>query len=193
MSGSEKSKSDAEIVDLYWARSESAITATADKYGSYCHAISYRILSDHADADECVNDTYLDAWNSMPPHRPSVLSTFLGKIARRISIDRWRRSHAEKRGGGEIPLALDELSEVVGSPDGGVADALDAQALADGVNAFLRRLPTAERRVFMCRYWHLEPIDIICERFGYSESKVKSMLSRTRAKLRVRLEEEGLL
>ena len=192
MSGSGKSKSDAEIVDLYWARQESAITATADKYGAYCHAISYRILSDHADADECVNDPYLDAWNSMPPHKPRVLSTFLGKITRRISIDRWRRAHAEKRGGGEIPLALDELSDVVGT-DGGTSDALDAKMLSEAVAAFLRRLPTAERRVFMCRYWYLEPIETICERFGYSESKVKSMLSRTRSKLRAKLGEEGLL
>ena len=192
MSKRSEYRSDADIVGLYWARSESAVSATADKYGAYCHSISYCILRDHGDADECVNDTYLDAWNSMPPHRPRVLSTFLGKITRRISIDRWRRAHAEKRGSGEIPLALDELSEVVGT-DGGVSDALDAKILSEAVGAFLRRLPTAERRVFMCRYWYLEPIETICERFGYSESKVKSMLSRTRSKLRAKLGEEGLL
>lgn len=106
---------DARIVDMYWARSEKAIAETSEKYGNYCYSIAYHILADPEDAEECVNDTWLGAWNSMPPHRPALLSTFLGKITRRISIDKWRRRTAEKRGGGEMALALDELSECVPS------------------------------------------------------------------------------
>ena len=102
---------DQKIIELYWARNEDAIRHTADRYGQYCYAIAYNILSVREDSEECVNDTYLDAWNSIPPHRPNVLSAFLGKITRRIALDRWRHSHAQKRGGGEIALALDELSE----------------------------------------------------------------------------------
>ena len=106
---------DNQIVDLYWARSESAIMETASKYGKYCHAIAYNILCDQEDADESVNDTYLGAWNAMPPHRPSILRSFLGKITRRVSLKKWRDSHRDKRGGGEVSLALDELSECVPS------------------------------------------------------------------------------
>ena len=104
---------DNRIVDLYWQRNESAISETATKYGKYLHSISYQILLNTEDAEECVNDTYNDAWQSMPPHRPSILSTFLGKITRRISIDLWRKYSAEKCGGGEVALALDELEECV--------------------------------------------------------------------------------
>ena len=108
--------SDDRIVELYWERSESAISETADKYGDYCHYIAYNILYNREDAEESVNDTWLDAWNNMPPHKPSILSTFLGKITRRISIDRWRKKHAGKRGGGEMDLVLDELEECVSDP-----------------------------------------------------------------------------
>ena len=106
---------DDSIVNLYWARSENAISETSKKYGNYCYSIAYSILGNVEDADESVNDTYLDAWNNIPPHRPSILSTFLGKITRRISIDKWRGRTAEKRGGGEIVLVLDELSDCIPS------------------------------------------------------------------------------
>ena len=104
---------DNRIIDLYWQRNEDAISETASKYGKYLHSIAYQVLSNTQDAEECVNDTYIDAWNTMPPHRPSILSTFLGKITRRISIDLWRKYSAEKRGGGEVALALDELEDCV--------------------------------------------------------------------------------
>ena len=119
---------DERIVALYWSRSESAIPETASKYGSYLNHISYNILLNWEDAQECVNDTYNDAWNSMPPHRPSILSTFLGKITRRISIDRWRKLNAEKRGGGELTLALDELEDCV-SDSGSIEDEIERQEL----------------------------------------------------------------
>ena len=181
---------DARIIDLYWTRSEDAIAETAAKYGNYCYAIAYRILSDTGDAEESVNDTYLDAWNSMPPHRPAVLAAFLGKITRRVAIDRWRGRTAEKRGGGAAALALEELADCV--PAGlGVEQELDARELAEAVNAFVMSLPLTERRVFLRRYWYLDPIPEISRRFGFSESKVKMMLHRQRRRLLARLEREA--
>lgn len=183
---------DSNIVQLYWARSESAIAETSSKYGNYCYAIAYNILANREDADESVNDTYMSAWNSMPPHRPSVLSAYLGKITRRISIDKWRRQKADKRGGGELQLALDELSETV--PSGyDVEQALEAEELARIIDAFIVALPDVERRVFVCRYWYLDPISSICNQIGFSRSKVKSMLQRTRGKMLVQLKKEGVL
>lgn len=181
---------DEHIVELYWKRSESAINETVLKYGSYLKSISYNILVDHEDAEECVNDTYHSAWNSMPPHRPSMLSTFLGKITRRISIDCWRKKNAEKRGGGEIPLVLDELEDCV-SGTGGVEDEIERKELIKLFNSFLSTLPVIERRVFLCRYWYMDSIKSIAGKFGFSESKVASMLHRTRAGLRALLEKEG--
>lgn len=183
---------DQQIVSLYWAREEEAISRTAERYGSYCYAIAYNILSVHEDSEECVNDTYLDAWNSMPPHRPTVLSAFLGKITRRIAIDRWRAGHAQKRGGGEMTVALDELSECVASPND-VTREVETLEVAAGVQRFLSTLPDTERRIFVRRYWHMESIASLADRFGYGQSRVKSMLHRTRTKLRRHLEEEGLL
>ncbi len=182
---------DKQIVDLYWERSEKAINETAVKYGGYCYSVANNILNNRADAEECVNDTYLSAWNSMPPHRPSVLSTFLGKITRRISIDKWRKSGAEKRGGGQTAVVLDELSECI--PDkNSVEHTVDAQILADVINSFVKGLSDKDRHVFLCRYFYLDSVESIAARFGYSQSKVKSMLYRTRQKLRTRLEKEGL-
>lgn len=181
---------DESIVALYWSRAEAAITETALKYENYLTGISRNILADREDVRECVNDTYHAAWNSMPPHRPSLLSTFLGKITRRISIDRWRRQNAEKRGGGQLPLALEELEDCV-SGSGGVEDEVERRELAELFNDFLNTLPVTERRVFLCRYWYMEPLQSIARQFGFSRSKVTSMLYRTRAKLRAVLEKEG--
>ncbi len=181
---------DKRIVDLYWQRDEQAISETQKKYGSYCYSIAYNILHNSEDAEESVNDTYTDAWNSMPPHRPSVLSTFLGKITRRISIDRFRHRTAEKRGGGELPLVLDELGDCV-ADDVSVEEVFERQRLAEVVNVFLRSLPDIERRVFLCRYWYMDPIASISKQFRFSESKVQSMLFRTRGKLRIVLVKEG--
>ena len=181
---------DDRIVALYWSRSEAAITETAAKYGSYLRSISFSILGSREDAQECVNDTYHDAWNAMPPHRPSVLSAFLGKITRRISIDRWRKRNAEKRGGGELPLALEELEECV-SGSGSVEDAVQRKELEQLLDRFLDTLPVTERRVFLRRYWYLDSVQSIAWQFGFSQSKTASMLHRTRAKLRALLEKEG--
>lgn len=181
---------DNRIVELFWQRNERAISETALKYEKYLHSISYQILTDTEDAEECVNDTYNDAWQSMPPHRPFVLSTFLGKITRRISIDRWRMKNAIKRGGGELPLVLDELEECVSGVDN-VEKEIERREVQELLNSFLETLPATERRVFLCRYWYMDSVQSLAEQFGFSQSKVTSMLYRTRAKLRTVLEREG--
>lgn len=183
---------DHRIVELYWERSEQAIKETASKYADYCYAIAYNILGNREDSEESVNDTYLDAWNSMPPHRPAALSTFLGKITRRISIDKLRARNAEKRGGSNLTLALEELEECLSARDD-LQKELDAQILAEALNSFLEELSEIERRVFLCRYWYVDSLEVIAKQFGFSPSKVKSMLHRTREKLRKYLEKEELL
>ncbi len=181
---------DKQIVALYWAREESAIRETAEKYGTYCHSIAYTILQDPQDAQECVNDTYMDAWNTMPPNQPSILATFLGKITRRISIDRLRIYSAKKRGGGQIILALEELEDCVsGSSD--VELQVQRKELIAAIHSFLDDLPETERRIFLLRYWYLESIRSIAKQYGYSQSKVASLLHRVRIKLRKHLEKEG--
>lgn len=182
---------DARIVSLYWDRDEQAIEESESKYGGYCHAIAYRILTNQEDADESVNDTWLAAWESMPPHRPSVLSTYLGKITRRVSLNRWRDSNRDKRGGGEVSLSLDELTECV-SDKQDVERAMELTELTEAVNSFLAGLPKIERDVFVCRYWFVASVREIGEKFEFSENKTKSMLFRTRKKLMAHLEKEGL-
>lgn len=181
---------DEQIVVLYWERSENAIRETAAKYENYCHSIAFGILKNHEDANESVNDTWLDAWNSMPPHRPSVLSTFLGKITRRVAIDRWRRDTAKKRGGGEMMLLLEELTECVPA-ERTVEQDWELTELARTVNDFLLSLPEEKQRVFMCRYWYADSVSSIAKRTGFSQSKVKSMLYHSRKALREYLDKEG--
>ncbi len=183
---------DQEIVDLYWSRSEAAISETANKYGGYCYAIAYNILTSQEDAEESVNDAYLSAWNAIPPHRPSVLASFLGKITRRLAIDRWRTRSRHKRGGGEISLSLEELGECVSDGET-VERAYERKQLVQAMARFLESLPKTERRVFLCRYWYMDSVSAIAGYYGFTDSKVASMLSRIRKKLRVALEKEGLL
>ena len=185
-----KQMDDACIVELYWKRSESAIRESAVKYGDYCRCIAFNILFNREDAEESVNDTWLDAWNNMPPHKPSVLSTFLGKITRRISIDRWRYKHADKRGGGEMPLVLEELEECVSS-SADTEKAIEQQEMTAIIRDYLDALSPSERRVFLRRYWYMDSVSAISRDFGFSESKVASLLYRTRQKLRSKLESEG--
>lgn len=183
---------DSQIVDLYWERNEQAIRAAASKYGSYCYSIAYNILRSREDADESVNDTYLGAWNAMPPHRPNCLRTFLGKITRRVSLKKWRDEHRDKRGGDEVSLALEELSECIPS-NASVEENVIAGELSARINRFVGTLAPTERQVFLCRYWYLDSIDKISADLCFGKSKVKSMLRRTRARLRADLEKEGVL
>ena len=181
---------DQQIVDLYWARCENAIEETSRKYGTYCHSIAFRILENTEDADESVNDTYLAAWEAIPPHRPATLSTFLGKITRRLSIQRWRRQNAGKRGSGEIPLALDELSDCIPSTQN-VEQEFEAGELAEILNEFMQTLSKNERELFLGRYWFLLSIAEISARSGFKESRTKMILLRTRKKLRDYLQKRG--
>ena len=182
---------DKNIVDMYFNRDEEAITQTDKKYGRYCYSIAYNILTNKEDAEESVSDTYMTAWRAIPPRRPSVLSTFLGKITRHISIDRWRERSAYKRGGGEVTLALEELEDCVAGLQNVEMD-YERKELIRAYVKFLDTLPVTERRVFLCRYWYVDSVEAIAEKFGFSQSKVKTMLHRTRAKLRMQLAEEGL-
>lgn len=183
---------DQKIIDLYWSRSESAISESNQKYGKYCYSIAYNILTNNEDAEECVSDTYMAAWKAMPPQRPSILATFLGKITRNLSIDCWRSRSRYKRGGGEIILALEELEECVADSQT-VEKAYEQKLIALVFNRFLESLQETERQIFLCRYWYLDSIADIANYYGFSNSKVTSMLYRTRKKLRAVLKKEDLL
>ena len=182
---------DKKIVELYWQRNEDAIKETKGKYGRYCYAIAYNVLSNREDAEECENDTYIEAWNSMPPEKPDPLRSFLGMLSRRISLDKWRRKNAEKRGGGETVLSFDELEECI-PYDKSIDEELSARELAEVVSRFLAALPEVECNVFLRRYFYFDPINDICKRYGFGQSKVKMMLKRTREKLLKKLTEEGI-
>lgn len=182
---------DAQIVDLYFSRSEEAIGETDAKYGGYCHSIALNILENAEDAQECVNDTYLAAWNSMPPKRPDALSVFLGKITRNLSIDRWRQGHAFKRSGGQVSLALEELGNCVSENSSLENDAIRRETLRS-IQRFLDTLTPIERGVFVCRYWYLDTSKEIADKTGFSRGKVRTMLRRIRIRLNAHLEKEGL-
>lgn len=182
---------DSQIVALFFDRDQRAIEETAARYGNYCYSIVHNILNNREDAEEAVSDTYLALWDAIPPHKPTVLRTFLGKIARRTALKQWEKMRTQKRGGGEVALALEELSEYLS--DGTTPEtAIQAAELTQILNAFLRNLPKEERQVFVCRYWYLDSIADIAARFGFSQSKIKSMLARTRIKLRAALTKEGI-
>ena len=181
---------DTKIVQLYWDRNEQAIPATANKYGNYCTSIAKNILGNHEDAEECVNDTYLNAWNSIPPHRPSILSAFLGKIVRNLSIKRYKHNTADKRGGGQATVVLDEIADFVSDTDN-VEQEIDCKELVRAIDSFLDRLPSNKKSIFVCRYWYFDSISDIANRFGMTENNVSVMLNRLRLKLHNYLLERG--
>ena len=179
------------ILDLYWARSESAISETAQKYGGYCTKIAMNILQNSEDTEECVNDTYLKTWNAIPPQRPTIFSSFLGKIIRNLSLNKYKEQRAKKRGGYEVVLLLDELEDCVPSSNR-VEYEYEVGVIAQTIDRFLHSIDAESRIVFVRRYWYVDSIRSIAARFQMSESKVKSMLFRTRSKLRIYLEKEGI-
>ncbi len=181
---------DERIVQLYWDRDEGAIPATAEKYGRYCGTVAGNILPSAQDVEECVNDTWLHAWNAMPPHRPQLLPAFLAKLTRNLAFNRWKRERAQKRGGGEVALALDELAECVSGRDSVEAE-LDRGELTAAIDDFLAALSGQQRREFLLRYWYAEPIAAVARREGRPETAVTKSLSRTRQKLRDYLTERG--
>lgn len=181
---------DAKIVQLYWDRNSQAISATADKYGKYCTAIARNILGSAEDAEECVNDTYMSAWNSMPPHRPNALSAFLGKITRNLSFNRYKRNSASKRGGGQAMVVFDEIAEFVSDTDS-VERAVDRRELIAALDAFLEKLSVEKRSIFLRRYWYFDSIHDIAQKFGTTENNISVTLNRLRKKLRSYLVERG--
>ncbi len=183
---------DTRIIDLYLSRSPQAISETERKYGKLCRSIAGSILKNWSDAEECVNDTYLAVWNAIPPHEPRSLVAFLAKITRRIAINRYFSDTTQKRGGGQVPLTLEELREFI-STGPGVEEHISAKQMQEAVNRFLAGLPENERNVFLRRYFLMDPVKNIAVSFGFSEGKVSSMLHRTRKKLRTYLEMEGYL
>ena len=182
---------DSDIVKLYWKRSERAIGETKTKYGTFCRSVAFRILRDSQDAQECEQDTYLRAWNAMPPQRPSVLQAFLGKIARNAALDRWREGKAEKRGQGQVPVLIDELADCL--PDGsGVFAGTSEVELVALLNAFLEQAPREQRHFFVRRYWYGDTVAEIASAYGATESKVKMTLARMREELKAVLTRGGV-
>ena len=183
---------DEEIVALYWERNEDAIRQTQLKYGAYLTKIANSILTSREDCEECLNDTYLAAWNSMPENRPENLSTYLGKLVRQTAIDIYRKKNAQKRSASEYALSADELEEVIaGNTSPG--EGLEAEELAAAVNRFLKTLPSKTYRLFLRRYYFFDSLKEAAANSGMSESKAKSLLFRTRKALRTYLEKEGFL
>lgn len=182
---------DCDIIRLYWAREERALEETHRKYGSYCWTIAHNILRNREDSDECVNDTYLRAWNAMPPQRPAILPAFLGKITRNLSLDRCKAKGAARRGGGQLNIALEELGDCLSGGDT-PEDALTAAELGKAIDRFLRTLPDKDCCVFLRRYWYLDNVGDIARRYHMAEGSVKSSLFRTRKKLRDYLQQEGV-
>lgn len=184
---------DSRIIELYGQRDERAIAESNAKYGQLCTRIAMNILDNAQDAEECVNDTYLKAWNAIPPARPARLGAFLAKITRNLSLDRYRASHAAKRGEYLFEESLDELGECIPAGEHARPDAeAEARRIGECITKFLGRQTPDARDIFICRYFYADPIEKIARDFGFSESKVKSMLHRTRQKLRKYLESEGI-
>ena len=178
---------DSVIIELYWQRSEAAISESRTKYGRYCRVIADNILRSPEDTEECLDDTWLRAWQAMPPHKPHRLSVFLGKITRNLAIDRYRRNKAEKHGKGQTALCLEELAECVGTDE----TITDDIALRAALEAFLQELEGEAKDIFMLRYWYMFSVKEIAERTGKSAGAVKMSLKRTRGRLKSYLEQEG--
>ncbi|MBQ9080240.1 MAG: sigma-70 family RNA polymerase sigma factor [Clostridia bacterium] len=181
---------DYKILDLFWSRNEQAITESKNKYGTLICSIAFNILRNRQDTEECENDTYIGAWNTIPPTRPQKLSAYLAKLSRNIAITKFRANNTKKRGGGEVAASLHELDECI--PDQSQDKALAAEQLSSILNEFLASLSQNERQIFMRRYWKCDAIGGIAKHLGCSSSKVKMTLLRTREKLRKFLEQEGI-
>ncbi len=183
---------DHQIIDLYFKRSEDAITQTDAKYGKMCYSIAYNVLACKEDSEESVSDTYMTAWNQIPPTRPMHFPGFLGKIVRCISINRWEAMQAQKRGGGQTMLALEELKECADGKSS-VEEVCESKEIVSAYHSFLKTLPEEQRNLFLRRYFFLDSIAAIAADYGFSQSKVNSMLYRLRKKLRVHMQKEGYL
>ena len=178
---------DTAIIELFWQRSEDALTECKAKFGAYCRVVACNILHNSDDADECLNDVLLRVWNAIPPARPAMLKSFLAKITRNLALDRFEAAHSQKRGGGNMEVALEELADIP------VPDQTDDGGLTRAINAFLRSEPPENADIFLKRYWYLHSIGEISAEYGYSESKTTSLLFRMRGRLKQKLESEGMM
>lgn len=183
---------DSELIRLYQTGSEGAIAASEQQYGAYCLQIALRVLGDAEEARECVNEVWLKAWNGIPHAAPTNLRAYFAKLTRELAIDYWRRAHSEKRGGGELPLCLDELAECIPA-SGDVESTIQQKELTQILRQFVSTLEPMQRNVFVCRYWYFDTVPEIAKRFGFTRSKVASMLHRTRKQLKTYLKECGYL
>ena len=181
---------DKEILDLYFARDELAITETDRKYGGYCFIVANRILSSSEDSEETVSDTYWQAWNSIPPQRPNFLKLFLAKITRNLALNRRQKQTADKRGGGGVDLVLEELAGCIPGTEQ-IDDQLNAKELGRTIRMFLDTLPERDQDIFLQRYFFFDDPEIIAARFGLKRTNVNLILSRTRSKLKTYLTQEG--
>ena len=179
---------DNKIIELYVQRDESAISETAEKYGAYCEKIAYNILMDSFESEECVNDTYMRTWNSVPPTIPRILSAFLAKITRNIAIDKYKEKSAAKRSA--YTESLEELSECIGESE--ISDKIEASAIGAAISRFLLGESEISRRIFVRRYFFEDSISEIAKSHFMSESYVKTMLHRTRKRLAEFLEKEDI-
>lgn len=182
---------DPEIISLYFQRSEQAIAQTDLKYGRYCYTIAWNVLRDDGDTQECVNDTWLDTWNAIPPAKPFSLKAFVGRITRNNALNRYEGRNAAKRGGGEVPLCLDELAECVSGKDE-IGSREDYEHLVTCINDFLSGIKKEQRILFVRRYFYESSVREIADEQGISENNVKVTLSRLRGKLKEYLEKEGI-
>lgn len=183
---------DSQIIEAFLARKECAIAEVSHTYGSYCAAIARRILEAEEDVEEVLSDTWLRVWNSIPPEKPGSLKLYLARITRNLALDRFRSQTRIKRGGGETALALEELGECAGAASG-PEEALVSAQLQQAVNRFVGNLPKRDRQIFLLRYFYLESAEEIGQRLGIRPALVRTVLSRTRKKLKNHLEKEGYL
>lgn len=182
---------DSEIIELYFARDESAVAQTDLKYGKYCRYIAFNILHNDEDSEECVNDAYLRAWNSIPPKKPENIKTYIGKITRNLSLNKFGKLSSQKRGSGQVPMILDELSECIPGNES-TENAVESTVITEIINRFLDGLPTETRKIFVRRYWYMSSVKEIANDYGFTQGKVTVTLFRTREKLKKALEKEGI-
>ncbi len=181
---------DSELLQLYFCREQTAVDKTFEKYGRLCQGVAYGILKDRRDAEECVNDAFLNAWNAIPPQKPKSFSAFLTKATRNLAIDKLRKSSAKKRMLSEYEIALEELGECVGTSE--VEENFDASITLCAINSFLEAQNAKKRNIFLRRYFYFDSIKEIAQRYGLKDSNVKMTLKRTKDALKEFLEKEGI-
>lgn len=184
---------DTMILALYWDRKEHAIEETRQKYGEYCKTIAVNLLGDNRDVEECLNDTFLNAWNAIPPQKPKVFAAYLGKITRNLSLNKLKEKQTKKRGSGEVPLIFEELEEFLTDSDDQTENQFEYERIKQLLSAFLRDVEAESRVLFVRRYFYADSIEAICNRYHFSKSKVKTSLFRTREKLKDYLKKEGVV